>query len=39
MPHRPIAFSLLVAASIASLAFDFVEREFDGAGAGWEPRG
>jgi 6-phosphogluconolactonase (cycloisomerase 2 family) len=32
MSHHSFAFSLLVAASIASLAFDFVEREFDGAG-------
>lgn len=32
MPHRSLAFSLLVAAALASLAFDFVEREIDGAG-------
>lgn len=32
MPYRPFAFSLLVAAALASLAFDFVERESDGAG-------
>lgn len=32
MLHRPFAFSLLVATALASLAFDFVEREIDGAG-------
>jgi hypothetical protein len=32
MLHRSFAFSLLVAAALASLGFDFVEREIDGAG-------